>query len=50
MVEYWQLLDSLQVIDDSMKSFKAFFRWLYVEILRLSDEDVSGILTIRVFI
>ena len=31
-----------QVIDDSMKSFKAFFRWLYVEILRLSDEDVSG--------
>ena len=31
-----------QVIDESMKSFKAFFRWLYVEILRLSDEDVSG--------
>ena len=24
-----------------MKCFKAFFRWLYVEILRLSDETVS---------
>merc|ERR1719187_1931324 len=31
-----------QVIDESMKNFKAFFRWLYVEILRLSDETVSG--------
>ncbi len=30
-----------QVIDESMKCFKAFFRWLYVEILRLSDESVS---------
>jgi len=30
-----------QVIDESMKSFKAFFRWLYVEILRLSDEEIS---------
>lgn len=30
-----------QVIDESMKCFKAFFRWLYVEILRLSDETVS---------
>ncbi|XP_014664104.1 PREDICTED: anaphase-promoting complex subunit 4-like, partial [Priapulus caudatus] len=27
-----------QVIDNSMKNFKAFFRWLYVVILRLSDE------------
>jgi len=31
-----------QVIDESMKSFKAFFRWLYVEILRLSDEEING--------
>jgi len=31
-----------QVIDESMKNFKAFFRWVYVEILRLSDETVSG--------
>jgi len=30
-----------QVIDESMKNFKAFFRWLYVEILRLNDETVS---------
>lgn len=30
-----------QVIDESMKCFKAFFRWLYVEILRLSEESVS---------
>ena len=30
-----------QVIDESMKCFKAFFRWLYVEILRLSDQSVS---------
>lgn len=30
-----------QVIDESMKCFKAFFRWLYVEILRLSDDSVS---------
>jgi anaphase-promoting complex subunit 4 len=26
-----------QVLDDSMKSFKAFFRWLSVEIRRISD-------------
>ena len=31
-----------QVIDESMKNFKAFFRWVYVEILRLSEETVSG--------
>jgi len=31
-----------QVIDESMKNFKAFFRWVYVEILRLSDETVTG--------
>ena len=24
-----------------MKCFKAFFKWLYIEILRLSDENVS---------
>ncbi|XP_046395508.1 anaphase-promoting complex subunit 4 [Ischnura elegans] len=28
------------VIDRSMKDYKAFFRWLYVVILRLSDERV----------
>ncbi|KAJ8317106.1 hypothetical protein KUTeg_005010 [Tegillarca granosa] len=27
-----------QVIDDSIKNFKAFFRWLYVVILRFSNE------------
>ncbi|XP_052227886.1 anaphase-promoting complex subunit 4-like [Dreissena polymorpha] len=27
-----------QVIDGSIKNFKAFFKWLYVVILRLSDE------------
>jgi len=31
-----------QVIDESMKNFKAFFRWVYVEILRLCDETASG--------
>ena len=31
-----------QVIDESMKNFKAFFRWVYVEILKLSEETVSG--------
>ncbi|CAN9501014.1 unnamed protein product [Ophioblennius macclurei] len=30
----------LQVIDKSMKNFKAFFRWLYVAMLRMSDEHV----------
>ncbi|XP_065344701.1 anaphase-promoting complex subunit 4 isoform X2 [Cloeon dipterum] len=29
-----------QVIDSSMKNYKAFFRWLYAAILRLSDERV----------
>lgn len=29
-----------QVIDNSMKNFKAFFRWLYAVILRLSEEPV----------
>ncbi|XP_015905516.1 anaphase-promoting complex subunit 4 [Parasteatoda tepidariorum] len=29
-----------QVIDSSMKNFKAFFRWLYSVILRLSDEQI----------
>ncbi|TNM87549.1 hypothetical protein fugu_005770 [Takifugu bimaculatus] len=30
----------LQVIDKSMKNFKAFFRWLYVAMLRMCDEPV----------
>lgn len=29
-----------QVIEGSMKNFKAFFRWLYVVILRLSEESI----------
>ncbi|KAH9524670.1 anaphase promoting complex subunit 4 [Bulinus truncatus] len=28
-----------QVIDTSIKNFKAFFRWLYIAILRLSNEN-----------
>lgn len=31
-----------QVIDNSMRDFKAFFRWLYVVILRLSDEPIPA--------
>jgi len=31
-----------QVIDESMKNLKVFFRWIYVEILRLSDKTGSG--------
>lgn len=31
-----------QVIDESMRNFKAFFKWLYVEILKLTDESVAG--------
>lgn len=30
-----------QVIDDSLKKYKAFFRWLYATILRLSEDRVS---------
>ncbi|MBN3290313.1 APC4 protein, partial [Polypterus senegalus] len=30
----------LQVIDRSMKNFKAFFRWLYVAMLRMSEDHV----------
>ncbi|XP_014831333.1 PREDICTED: anaphase-promoting complex subunit 4 [Poecilia mexicana] len=30
----------LQVIDKSTKNFKAFFRWLYVAMLRMCDEHV----------
>ncbi|XP_029906253.1 anaphase-promoting complex subunit 4 isoform X2 [Myripristis murdjan] len=30
----------LQVIDKSMKNFKAFFRWLYVAMLRMCEEHV----------
>lgn len=31
-----------QVIDKSLKKYKAFFRWLYTAILRLSDDRVSS--------
>ena len=31
-----------QVIDNSLKIYKAFFRWLYTIILRLSDDRVSS--------
>ncbi|XP_043584767.1 anaphase-promoting complex subunit 4 isoform X1 [Bombus pyrosoma] len=31
-----------QVIDHSMRDYKAFFRWLYVAILRLSDERIPS--------
>ncbi|XP_013771782.1 anaphase-promoting complex subunit 4-like [Limulus polyphemus] len=34
-----------QVIDNSMKKFKAFFRWLYTVILRLSDEPIPPEIT-----
>ena len=34
--------DLQQVIDGSIKNFKAFFRWLYVVILRLSKEEVPA--------
>nr|XP_020636077.1 anaphase-promoting complex subunit 4 isoform X1 [Pogona vitticeps] len=30
----------LQVIDSSMKNFKAFFRWLYVAMLRMSEDHI----------
>uniref|UniRef100_A0A8C4E8S6 Anaphase-promoting complex subunit 4 n=1 Tax=Dicentrarchus labrax TaxID=13489 RepID=A0A8C4E8S6_DICLA len=30
----------LQVIDKSMKNFKAFFRWLYVAMLRMCEEHI----------
>ncbi|KAM9435905.1 anaphase-promoting complex subunit 4 isoform 2-T2 [Clarias gariepinus] len=32
----------LQVIDKSMKNFKAFFRWLYVAMLRMSEDHVPA--------
>lgn len=35
----------LQVIDKSMKNFKAFFRWLYVAMLRMCEEHVPPELT-----
>ncbi|KAJ9589849.1 hypothetical protein L9F63_017004 [Diploptera punctata] len=34
-----------QVIDCSMKNYKVFFRWLYVVILRLTDERVPAEIT-----
>ena len=40
-VSFWNKgIELQQVIDESMKNFKAFFRWLYVEILKLSDETI----------
>ncbi|XP_043918098.1 anaphase-promoting complex subunit 4 [Protopterus annectens] len=30
----------LQVIESSMKNFRAFFRWLYVAMLRMSEEHI----------
>ncbi|XP_064419595.1 anaphase-promoting complex subunit 4 isoform X2 [Latimeria chalumnae] len=30
----------LQVIDSSMKNFKAFFRWLYLAMMRMSDDHL----------
>ncbi|CAD6214092.1 GSCOCG00011130001-RA-CDS, partial [Cotesia congregata] len=30
-----------QVIDQSMKEYKSFFRWLYVEIAKLTDEKIQ---------
>ncbi|KAK2863852.1 hypothetical protein Q7C36_003006 [Tachysurus vachellii] len=32
----------LQVIDKSMKNFKAFFRWLFVAMLRMSEDHVPA--------
>ncbi|XP_033633134.1 anaphase-promoting complex subunit 4-like [Asterias rubens] len=34
----------LQVLDTSLKNFKAFFRWLYVVMMRLSEEPVPNAL------
>ena len=34
-----------QVIDDSRKKFRTFFRWLHAEILKLSDEPIPDQLT-----
>merc|ERR1719347_2417446 len=31
-----------QVLDESLKNFKAFFKWLYVEMLKLHDDPVPG--------
>ena len=31
-----------QVIDESMKNFKSFFKWIYVEMLRQNEEPVLG--------
>ena len=33
-------LELQQVIDESRRSFKTFFRWLRVEILKLNDEAI----------
>ena len=41
--QFWcKAVELQQVIDESLKNFKAFFRWVYVEILRLSDETVTA--------
>lgn len=35
--------EMLLVIDDSMKKYKAFFRWLYAVILRMSDDRIPDL-------
>ncbi|EZA53477.1 Anaphase-promoting complex subunit [Ooceraea biroi] len=37
-----KLYEIEQVIDQSMRNYKAFFRWLYVAILQLTDERVPS--------
>jgi len=40
---FWSKGTELQyVIDESMKNFKAFFRWIYLEISRINEEPVVG--------
>ena len=40
---FWSKGTELQyVIDESMKNFKAFFRWIYLEISRLNEEPTVG--------
>ena len=40
---FWSKGTELQyVIDESMKNFKAFFRWIYLEISRINEEPIVG--------
>ena len=40
---YWAKgVELQQVLDESLKNFKAFFKWLYVEMLKLHDDSVPG--------